>query len=81
MYMHLDFYPMISGESSFVVFRFFNGGNQVGGPLAVYEGSSVGFTAISFTRIEVSVPSGDSGDVASGQFCITPRYQINCEIN
>ncbi len=67
------------GASDFVTFSFFNGGELVGGPLTVYEGSSVAFTSINFTRIEVTVPPGAEGDIAIGQLCITPRYQIECD--
>ncbi|MCP3027158.1 S-Ena type endospore appendage [Halobacillus sp. A5] len=67
------------GQPEFVTFRFYNGGIQVGTPIVVYEGSSVGFTATTFTSIEVSVLSGEVGDIASGQFCVSPRYQVNCE--
>lgn len=66
------------GGSDFVTFSFFNGGDLVGGPLTVYEGSSVGFTSINFTRIEVTVPTGEEGDIAIGQICLTPRYQLDC---
>lgn len=66
------------GAAEFVTFSFYNGGDLVDGPLTVYEGSSVAFTSINFTRIEVTVPSGDVRDIAIGQICITPRYQLDC---
>lgn len=67
------------GASDSVTFIFYNGGDVVGGPLTVYEGSSVAFTSLNFTHIEVTVPVGDVGDIASGQICITPRYQLDCD--
>ncbi|MDX8046784.1 S-Ena type endospore appendage [Gracilibacillus sp. S3-1-1] len=68
------------GASDFVTFSFYNGGDLVSGPLTVYEGSSIAFTSINFTRIEVTVPTGAEGDLSSGQICITPRYQIDCDL-
>ncbi|WP_306421175.1 S-Ena type endospore appendage [Halalkalibacter sp. APA_J-10(15)] len=68
-----------SGELDFVTVRFFDGNLLVGGPLTVFEGSSVAFTSTGFNRIEVSVPSGNPDDIASGLICLTPRYQVNCE--
>lgn len=66
------------GPFDFVTFSFYNGANLVSGPLTVYEGSSVAFTSMNFTRIEVTVPVGEEGDTAIGQICITPRYQLDC---
>ncbi|MGN8646684.1 S-Ena type endospore appendage [Gracilibacillus sp. HCP3S3_G5_1] len=67
------------GAFEFVTFSFFNGGELVGGPLTVYEGSSVAFTSINFTRIEVTIPAGEEGAISIGQLCITPRYQVECD--
>lgn len=65
------------GDSDFVIFKFFNNNIQIGNSLTVYEGSSVGFTSNNFTRIEVTIPTGNPGNISSGQICITPRYEID----
>ncbi|MFC4403886.1 S-Ena type endospore appendage [Gracilibacillus xinjiangensis] len=68
------------GTADFVTFRFLNGATPVGNTLTVYEGSSVAFTSMNFDRIQVTVPPGGVTDISSGQICITPRYQVECDL-
>ncbi|WJE14187.1 hypothetical protein QRD89_10655 [Halobacillus sp. ACCC02827] len=68
-----------SGAAEFISVTFYNDGTQVGTSLIVYAGGSVSFTATNFTRIEVTVPDSEEGDISSGLVCLTPRYQVNCD--